>query len=112
MYLRLQEPHQRVLVLYERYKLQLRISEYLLCSFEICICTVQNKVTTVYTKNLFYSHLPTKYTAIKNNGEAENIVESDRRQLLMSQLIVTSIGCLHKPVYLVVRDKVARALLN
>lgn len=61
-----------------------KFSEVLLCSVEICICTVQKKITPVYTKILFYTHLPTKYTAVKNNGWAEDLLEKKSRRQFLS----------------------------
>lgn len=73
-----------------------KFSEVLLCSVEICICIVQKKITLVYTKILFYTHITTKYTAVKNNGWAEDLLgkKIQKTILKVSSDKVTSIGCL------------------
>lgn len=40
------------------------------------------KITSVYTKNLFYTYLPTKYTAVKSNGWAEDLLEKPQETIV------------------------------
>lgn len=53
------------------------------------------KITSVYTKRLFYTHLPTKYTTVKNDGRAEELPEGSQRTDVDALTVSLSIGCLN-----------------